>query len=231
MVDKVRAIELRKSGKTYKEIAEILGCSIDWCKRSLSGVECVKVKEATFIDDLISKAKSDDALTSYQIKGAIMQNGVFPDTKEGREALTNETKKVRRKINAEDDTIIRPSWMRPESAILSWQQILESTNTINDRITEEIELVRQKLNLGREHSKSIGYSIVSLTQVGEPLLHTSAAVECARYELIAQRLDDRNGSQPIEEGEYTVSFQCSEAAQLDEYADNREKLPIWLIEQ
>jgi uncharacterized protein YjcR len=35
MVDKELAIKLRLAGMTYKQIAEKLGCSIDWCKHEL----------------------------------------------------------------------------------------------------------------------------------------------------------------------------------------------------
>jgi hypothetical protein len=92
MVDKVRAIELRKSGKTYKEIAESLNCSIDWCKRSLSGVECVKVKDATFIDDLISLSCE---ITNKHIYKVVESNNA------GKEEsyIKKEYKKVRRKVS------------------------------------------------------------------------------------------------------------------------------------
>lgn len=42
MVDRVKATELRKQGKTYKEIAEECNCSVVWCKKSLKDVIVVK---------------------------------------------------------------------------------------------------------------------------------------------------------------------------------------------
>jgi len=39
MVNKEKAIALRNEGLTYKEIAEILGCSVVWCKKNLKGVK------------------------------------------------------------------------------------------------------------------------------------------------------------------------------------------------
>lgn len=39
MIDKEKAVELRKSGLTYKEIAVQLNCSFAWCAKHLSGVE------------------------------------------------------------------------------------------------------------------------------------------------------------------------------------------------
>lgn len=39
MVDKLEAIRLRKMGKSYKSIAESVGCSEAWCKINLKGVK------------------------------------------------------------------------------------------------------------------------------------------------------------------------------------------------
>ena len=42
MIDKTKAIELRKQGKQYAEIVEILGCSLSWCKQNLKDVIVTK---------------------------------------------------------------------------------------------------------------------------------------------------------------------------------------------
>lgn len=42
MIDKTKAIELRKQGKQYAEISEILGCSISWAKQNLKDVIVTK---------------------------------------------------------------------------------------------------------------------------------------------------------------------------------------------
>lgn len=51
MVDKTKAVALRKQGLTYKEIAEHLGCSFSWCASNLNDVE----KDA----DNVYKARED----------------------------------------------------------------------------------------------------------------------------------------------------------------------------
>ncbi len=38
MIDKEKAIELRKQGHTYKFISKIIGCSESWCKKELGDV-------------------------------------------------------------------------------------------------------------------------------------------------------------------------------------------------
>jgi len=42
MIDKTKAIELRKQGKQYSDISEILGCSLSWCKQNLKDVIVTK---------------------------------------------------------------------------------------------------------------------------------------------------------------------------------------------
>lgn len=39
MIDKVEAVKLREQGHTYKEIADLLGCSEIWCKKMLKDVK------------------------------------------------------------------------------------------------------------------------------------------------------------------------------------------------
>jgi DNA-directed RNA polymerase specialized sigma24 family protein len=37
-IDRIKAEQLRLEGKSYPEIAEIIGCSVSWAKQNLSGV-------------------------------------------------------------------------------------------------------------------------------------------------------------------------------------------------
>lgn len=39
MIDKSQAVSLREQGHTYKEIADLLGCSEIWCKKTLKDVK------------------------------------------------------------------------------------------------------------------------------------------------------------------------------------------------
>ena len=38
MIDKPKAIQLRMDGLTYVRIAQILSCSVAWCKKNLKGI-------------------------------------------------------------------------------------------------------------------------------------------------------------------------------------------------
>lgn len=53
MVDKERAISLRESGMSYKEIAELCGCSVSWCKLNLKDVSTEKELTNTQLYDRI----------------------------------------------------------------------------------------------------------------------------------------------------------------------------------
>ena len=37
IIDRTKALELRREGKKYSEIAEILSCSVSWVKQNLVG--------------------------------------------------------------------------------------------------------------------------------------------------------------------------------------------------
>lgn len=39
MIDKELAMKLRKQGLTYKQVADTVGCSVEWCKKNLVGVK------------------------------------------------------------------------------------------------------------------------------------------------------------------------------------------------
>lgn len=39
MIDRELANKLRKQGLTYKQVAETIGCSVEWCKKNLVGVK------------------------------------------------------------------------------------------------------------------------------------------------------------------------------------------------
>lgn len=39
MIDKELAVKLRKQGLTYKQVADTVGCSVEWCKKNLVGVK------------------------------------------------------------------------------------------------------------------------------------------------------------------------------------------------
>lgn len=42
-IDRIKAEQLRTEGKSYPEIAEIIGCSVSWAKQNLSSVSKKKV--------------------------------------------------------------------------------------------------------------------------------------------------------------------------------------------
>ena len=54
-VNKEKAIELRKEGKTYPEIAEQLGCSVIWCSKNLKGIMITKDMSDTDLKESIKE--------------------------------------------------------------------------------------------------------------------------------------------------------------------------------
>lgn len=61
MIDKQKAIELKESGLTNKEVAMALDCSEDWCKRNLKGIKKKDIKKRVFFEVYVA----------YSIKGLL----------------------------------------------------------------------------------------------------------------------------------------------------------------
>lgn len=66
---KDEALVLRSKGCTYLEISELLGCSIDWCKKNLAGAEKGCSIEKVVVDDTKQKAILilEDALSQLRM--------------------------------------------------------------------------------------------------------------------------------------------------------------------
>ena len=70
MIDKQRAVELKESGLTNKEIAQRLGCSEDWCKKNLKGIKKKDIKPEDF-EYLKTKGKGKSCITTGIVTGKI----------------------------------------------------------------------------------------------------------------------------------------------------------------
>lgn len=149
-VDKGKAIELKEQGRTYAEIAEELGCSVDWCKRNLK--EVVKNKEGKeMLEKYILQSKSKQAITSGQIKKMLLADFAkgleSMSDKETEEFLKEKTTAVERKINKAGG-IVRPQWMHPEYSKQSLRRVLDLVDEFDSRLyymLEELKYDMQKI--------------------------------------------------------------------------------------
>ena len=185
-----QAIELRKAGQTYKEIAQTTGYSVDWCKKNLAKVD-KNSAEKHAIKQAIKLAQSNDGITGWEIEKLV--RSVYPQEGQTDRAYIDLIHKAKTRfkaaINKEDGTVIRPYWMVPENGHTSLHLMLECVNSVQDSMDSCVTYMRQQLDLNDSHTRSIRFAVIKL------LLDSSLAPEgvetcCERLSQIAYKLDN-----------------------------------------
>lgn len=134
MIDKIKALELREQGKSYKEISEELCCSVDWCKKNLKGIK----KKDLLPEDLEylrEKGKSAVCVTTGEIYSKLIPSPEY-DKKQMKLAL----RRTKDKLKEDQDVIIRQAWIHPERARFSYDNMISYIDMLNDVITEYVTL-------------------------------------------------------------------------------------------
>lgn len=190
MIDLEKAKVLREQGYTYQEIAEKLGCSVDWCKRNLKGVS-KNTQEKKAIDKATKIAQSNEGITNGEIRQLVQI--VYP-YEEAKEYATTEAKAMARfkaAINKAENTLIRPYWMKPQEAHYSLKLILAAVDNINQSMTTEVDYIRKQLDQDQSYDMSIRYAIIKLL-LGSGLVPEGAENHCNTLSEIALRLEEKN---------------------------------------
>ena len=197
MVDIVKATCLREQGMTYKKIAEELACSVDWCKQNLKSVS-KNSAELKLIDECIILAKSEGALTNGQIKYTVRSIYPVDGSKEQKDTEDKAITRFKTAIRKEENTIIRPYWMQPENAKVSFDLVLSSVDEMSQRMTDCVDNIRQTLNLDASYDNSLRYAIIKMLQ-GSYLVPEGLENHCTTLANIADQLEERNNS------DYTIT--------------------------
>jgi len=111
-VDRELAQKYREEGKTLQEVAELVGCSLAWCKANLKGTKAPS-KDKALVEDVRKAGKRTEGITSAEVK--FMVRGVYSNLKgKDLEDKVNDIKRAARRGNP--DVLIRPYWMLPDRA-------------------------------------------------------------------------------------------------------------------
>lgn len=193
MVDKIKALKLREEGKTYKEIAEELDCSIDWCKRNLQG-HCKHTKEKPVIEKLTKRAKLKHGITSGEIKMEVRK--LYPNdfSKEDKENELKHINRFKAKVKKDKDSIIRPYWLAPENAQDIFHTVLKKLQERDDRLQEDIDEIRQEFNLDASYTDSLAYALITMSAKGSIIIKRPVALEIDRIANIVEVLEKRNSA-------------------------------------
>jgi hypothetical protein len=194
MVNKEKAKELRAFGKTYKEIAEELDCSIIWCKLNLKDVP-KNNKEGATIKELIKDAKKPEGVTTSEIwtkMKIIYPNDSSLTNQENNMQDAKNAARFKYKIGKEEDTIIRPYWMPPTDAHLALKRVVQAVNLIDERLYEEVQGIIQELGLDETYIKSLTKAITRLTYGGSLINPIDIMQRLESLEQTADKLERRN---------------------------------------
>lgn len=163
-VDRVRAEELRLSGKSYIEISKELGCSEIWCKKNLKGVVKHK-KESDIVTALTKKALEKSGITAGDIfreATGLTESDSAITYKEESELVTQ----LKRKIKSNTGAIIRPHWMVPDDSIKSLNLVMAAVNVMDERLYDCVVEIIKELGLDETYIKSLSKAITQLTYGG-----------------------------------------------------------------
>lgn len=189
MIDKEKAVALRKQGLSYAKIAEELDCSEIWCKVNLKNVE-KGAKESDVTKNLIRKSRTKEGVTSGEIKMALKES--LPELLETTKQETNAMRRFKSKITSKEGTCVRPYWMKPTEAPKAFQLVLQAVNNLDQRLYEDVQDIMQELNLDETYIDSITRAITQLSYGGSLLSPVNIRALCQSLEETANELERRN---------------------------------------
>jgi hypothetical protein len=230
MKTKENAIALREQGLGYAEIAEQTGYSVDWCKKNLKGVQKNK-QEKSVLAEAIRIAQSNDGITNGAIKYLV--RGMYPvdGTKEQEDMEKKAIARFKAAINKTDGTLIRPYWMQPENARLSFTKVLSAVDIIQQRMTDEVTQIRKELNLDNSYDNSLRYAIIKMLQ-GSTLAQEGLENHCDVLNNIANELDKRNNTNDMHHNApYNILYEKVHSPNAPNFpsVEKCEDVPEWLV--
>lgn len=209
MVNKEEALNLRLEGKTYQQISEILGCSLDWCKRNLKGTKRKDISEEDY-NNLINKGRSFDCVTKGEI---ISKVNVSPSDsyKEYNKEAVRTANRVRRKLAKEGDVIVRQAWIHPARAKFSYDNMLMYINMLNDTLDEYVRSHLYEVGFDNEdnYNATLAFMVMN-SQFGQRIQKNySTAIFDSIYNTV-EIIEERNGSEEPPELVNSSTFTLAE---------------------
>ena len=188
--DKQEAIALREQGLSYREIAQQTGYSIDWCKQHLKGVSKNK-EEKDLLMEAVHLAQSNTGITTGDIIRLVQIMYPYNNTKEQEDAQRRGILRFKSYIKKQPNTLIRPYWMKPENANLSFQSILSIVDNVSIHMNEEIIAIRKQFDYDTSYDKSIRFAVIKMLYCSG-LLKEGVENHCAMLEEVVVELEKRN---------------------------------------
>ena len=194
MINKEEALNLRLEGKTYQQISEILGCSLDWCKRNLKGTKRKDISEEDY-NNLINKGRSFDCVTKGEI---ISKVNVSPSDsyKEYNKEAVRTANRVRRKLAKEGDVIVRQAWIHPARAKFSYDNMIVYINMLNDTLDEYVRSHLYEVGFDNEdnYNATLAFMVMN-SQFGQRIQKNYSTAIFDSIHNTVEIIEERNGSE------------------------------------
>lgn len=188
IIDIEQAKRLRSEGKKLQEVADIMNCSLAWCKANLKGTKTA-TKDKELVDTVRIKGKSKEGIASSEVRMHVKTT--YP-TLEGVELESKVTaiKKAARRDNK--DVVIRPYWMLPEQARSCTNMMLELAQEVYEMKDYLARKYRKEFDLDESYHNMIVYSLTTMSAGDYNKLMPQGLVEYGRQlGQIQDALEDR----------------------------------------
>lgn len=131
---KEKALELRDEGKTYKEISEVLGVSVDWCKRNLKGTR-KEHPDKPLIEALVRISTKPGGCSD---KDAI--HLMYEHYKQHRGDLKPNIYEIKKSVRRlAPNAIFLPAWMSQEYPHDSHSTLMTEVNGIYEYVEDRVQ--------------------------------------------------------------------------------------------
>jgi hypothetical protein len=188
-INKQKAIDLRLSGLTHQQVADQLGCSIDWCKQNLKGIG-KPTKDSLLIDEIRRIGRMPQGITNMEV--FILVKNAYPQlpAKDLTEQVADLKKAARRGCK---DVTIRPDWMPPESSKSSLETMMSMGQEVYEFMQSLAEKYREEFNLDADYQSGIVYELSKLSAGQNNKLMPMGLVKYGTHlESVADTLDERH---------------------------------------
>lgn len=147
---KERALELRKTGLTYRQISEQLGLSIDWCKRNLKGI---KTNTEICVDELVEKATRPGGISQYEATAIIFKHH------KGISLSKQDIKNIKsRAVYKDKNCLFRPAWVDPVKPVESYKSLMAYTDHLIDEVDKVVGMYTE--SFPNTNRRAVRYELV-----------------------------------------------------------------------
>lgn len=193
---KSKAIELRRQGKAYKDIALYLdgAVSVDWCKRNLQSVEKDKDLQWVVEQLVLDKAKTRYGCTNKEIVAIIQDvKGKLCVNEDDEIEEHVEVSALKRRLSSRDkDVLFRPEFINKHKPSYSLDLMLEYANELHDVLNQFAS--RYSLNVfGSECAINSNYIIYELLSLSHPKFSKWGVEQrCEYLSCVVKKLNERS---------------------------------------